>query len=132
VPATSTLWLLARVSYLRSRWGLTVLSAPATNIQLGLLLHRRRDDGFERWQAGLGCNGFCSEVLGIHFIFTQLVTDSHSIQKASRIGFLCHGIPILGSIRSEKDRPSQHFNNRERRTHRTSEDWTYSSLLLVP
>src|ERR1700675_4669354 len=38
-PATSTLWLLARVAYQRSRSGLMVLSAPATNIQLGLLLH---------------------------------------------------------------------------------------------
>src|ERR1700688_4469524 len=38
-PATSTLWLLARVAYHRSRSGLMVLSAPATNIQVGLLLH---------------------------------------------------------------------------------------------
>ena len=83
-------------------------------------------------QADLGSNGFCGEVLGIHFIFKQLVTDSHSIQKASRIGFLCHNTPILGAIRSEKDRSSQHFNNRERKTHRTSEDRTHSSLLRVP
>ena len=83
-------------------------------------------------QADLGSNGFCGEALGIHFIFKQLVTDSHSIQKASRIGFLCHNTPILGAIRSEKDRSSQHFNNRERKTHRTSEDRTHSSLLRVP
>ena len=38
-PETSTLWLLARVAYHRSRSGLMVLSAVPTNIQLGLLLH---------------------------------------------------------------------------------------------
>jgi hypothetical protein len=38
-PGTSTLWLLARVAYHRSRSGLMVLSAPATSAQLGLLLH---------------------------------------------------------------------------------------------
>src|ERR1700686_1864779 len=37
-PETSTLWLLARVAYHRSRSGLMALSLPATNIQLGLLL----------------------------------------------------------------------------------------------
>ena len=36
---TSTLWLLARVAYQRSRSGLMVLSLAATNIQLGLVLH---------------------------------------------------------------------------------------------
>src|SRR5713101_6257191 len=35
----STLWLLARVAYQRSRSGLMVLSFAATSIQLGLLLH---------------------------------------------------------------------------------------------
>src|SRR5271167_1507063 len=38
-PETSTLWLLARAAYQRSRSGLMVLSLPATTIQLGLLLH---------------------------------------------------------------------------------------------
>jgi hypothetical protein len=38
-PETSTLWLLARLAYHRSRSGLIVLSFVATNIQLGLLLH---------------------------------------------------------------------------------------------
>jgi hypothetical protein len=38
-PETSTLWLLARVAYHRSRSGLMFLSAPATSAQLGLLLH---------------------------------------------------------------------------------------------
>ena len=36
---TSIVWLLARAAYHRSRSGLIVLSFPATNIQLGLLLH---------------------------------------------------------------------------------------------
>src|SRR5882724_3037850 len=38
-PSTSTLWLLARAAYHRSRSGLIVLSFVATSIQLGLLLH---------------------------------------------------------------------------------------------
>src|ERR1700686_1962460 len=38
-PATSTLWLLAPGAYHRSGAGVMVLLLPATNIQLGLLLH---------------------------------------------------------------------------------------------
>src|SRR6202140_5386949 len=38
-PATSTLWLLARVAYHRLGPGLMVFSLPATNIQLDLVLH---------------------------------------------------------------------------------------------
>jgi len=37
-PATSTIWLFARVPYHRSKSGLMVRSAPATSAQLGLLL----------------------------------------------------------------------------------------------
>src|SRR5580658_1331981 len=36
-PATSTVWLLARFAYQRSKSGLMVRSLPATSIQLGLV-----------------------------------------------------------------------------------------------
>src|SRR5271170_6310739 len=37
-PATSTVWLPARLAYQRSKSGLMVRSLPATSIQLGLVL----------------------------------------------------------------------------------------------
>src|SRR5208282_1241271 len=37
-PATSTVWLFARLAYQRSKSGLIVRSLPATTIQLGLVL----------------------------------------------------------------------------------------------
>lgn len=46
-----------------------------------------------RWRADLGSNRFSDKVLGIHFIFTQFVTDSHLIQKASRVGLLSRSLP---------------------------------------
>jgi hypothetical protein len=85
-----------------------------------------------RWQADLGSKRFSGKILGIQITFAQFVTDSHLIQKPSRVGLLRHSTPMLGTIRSGKTAPSQRFNSLERRTHRTSEDWTHSSLLPVP
>src|SRR5215469_9174788 len=42
------------------------------------------------WQSDLGRNRLSGEVVWIHFVFAQFISDSHLIQEAGSVGFLGH------------------------------------------
>src|SRR5215469_4410420 len=42
------------------------------------------------WQSYLGSNRFSCEIIWIHFVFPQFISDSHLIQEAGSVSFLGH------------------------------------------
>ena len=50
----------------------------------------QRFENLLRRQSNLECNRFRGEVVGIHFVFAQLVTDSQPIKQAGRVRFRWH------------------------------------------
>src|SRR5215472_16089492 len=55
-----------------------------------IALCNQRFEKLFRWQSDLGRNRLSGEVVWIHFVFPQFISDSHLIQEAGSVSFLGH------------------------------------------
>lgn len=105
-----------------------MLLFPGQGSQVPGMLHQGLEE-LPRWQVNVAGDRFGGKVLGVHFILTQFVVDSQLIQKASGIGLLCHGTPILeqSSQRNERDRGSSSIVPNRRRAERRKDSTDFES-----